>query len=117
MWSDWQQLTIYLKRTFSIKGDLLSVLFLIGVQESGSGFKTYTQQEKTDLIKLAKYTLLTEAGFYQKINIVSRNPVFFSVDNHPLPRDSFALTKILKNQIIFYFNKINLPYYGSIIKH
>jgi len=108
MWSDWQQLTDYLKHHFSIKGDMLSVLFLIGIQEAGTGFREYTHNDKTYLIKLAKYTLLSHAGYYQKIEVIGRDPIFILNEQQSLPTDPFKINTILKNEILVYFNQNNI---------
>lgn len=103
----WEELTTYLKAEFSIKGDILSVLFIIGIQESGSGFRHYTQQEKSELVKLAQYTLLSQAGYYRKINITGREPFFIQNDSKSLPSDTTEFNKILKKQIVLYFQNTN----------
>ena len=104
MCSDWHQLTVYLKNTFSIKGDLLSVLFLVGIQEAGTGFRKYTQDEKTELIKLAKYTLLSLAGYFQKIELADRDPLFIPSEKKSLPGNPDQIETILKNELLSYFN-------------
>lgn len=109
MWSDWEQLTGYLKNTFSIKGDLLSVLFLVGIHEAGTGFRAYTQDEKTGLVKLAKYTLLTFAGYFQKIEVADRDPLFIPEEEKFLPADPDQIETILKNELLTYFNH-NIPF-------
>ena len=105
MWSDWQQLIEYLKDSFSIKGDMLSVLFLVGIQEAGTGFRHYSQEEKTGLIKLAKYILLSNAGYYQKIDVPGRDPLFIPNENVSLPNASELVDSILKKELLTYFNK------------
>jgi hypothetical protein len=99
----WEQLISKLKEDFSIPGDLLSVLFLIGVQESGEGFRRYDQQEKTDLVKLGKYTLLAHAGYYERISVPGRDPLFLPAVGQPLPSDTKEINKILKDEILYYF--------------
>ena len=99
----WEQLIDKLKKDFSIPGDMLSVLFLIGLQESGEGFRTYDQQEKTDLVKLGKYTLLARAGYYRRITVPGRDPLFIPVDEHPLPPGTKEVNDLLRNEILQYF--------------
>lgn len=99
----WDQLTEKLQKDFSISGDLLSVLFLVGIQESGGGFRHYDQQEKTDLVKLGKYTLLAQAGFFKKITVPGRDPLFLPEEEHPLPNDPKAVNNLLKKELLLYF--------------
>ena len=103
MINNWDDLITELKKDFSIPGDLLSVLFLVGIQESGGGFRSYDQQEKTDLVKLGKFSLLSRAGYYEKVIIQGRPPFFIPVDDRPLPRDPKKLDTLLKNEILNYF--------------
>ncbi len=101
----WEVLIARLRKDFSISGDLLSVLFLVGIQESGEGFRHFDQQEKTDLVKLGKYTLLSRAGYYDKITVSGRDPLFIPSDEHPLPKDTEAIDNILKKEVLFYFHE------------
>lgn len=44
--------------------DLQTILFLIGVQELGLLQKSFTKEEKQDLMHIAVCTLLSEEGYY-----------------------------------------------------
>jgi hypothetical protein len=60
----WLKLRIKLKENFGIKPDMDGVLFLIGVQELGSGPQTFTKEQKQDLMHIAVCTLLAQSGYY-----------------------------------------------------
>ena len=45
--------------------DLNGVLFLIGVQELGQGRKTFSKEEKQDLMHIATCSLLSQSGYYE----------------------------------------------------
>lgn len=45
--------------------DLNAVLFLIGVQELGHGSRTYSKEEKQDLMHIAICRVLSPAGYYR----------------------------------------------------
>jgi hypothetical protein len=45
--------------------DLNAVLFLIGVQELGSGAKTFSKEEKQDLMHIGICKVLSLSGFYE----------------------------------------------------
>lgn len=47
--------------------DLQGILFLIGVQELGSGFRTFKKDEKLGLMHIAICTLLAPDGYYSFI--------------------------------------------------
>ena len=44
--------------------DVNAILFLIGVQEIGSGIKNYTKEQKQDLIHIATCTVLCIDNYY-----------------------------------------------------
>jgi hypothetical protein len=60
----WLKLRIKLKERFGIKPDMNGVLFLIGIQELGSGPQKYTKEQKQDLMHIAICTLLSQSGYY-----------------------------------------------------
>lgn len=47
------------------KPSLNTMLFLIGIQELGAGKKTYTKEEKQDLMHIAVCKLLSYSGYYE----------------------------------------------------
>ena len=53
-----------LKEKYGIKPDMDGVLFLIGVQELGTGKQEYTKEQKQDLMHIAVCTLLAQSGYY-----------------------------------------------------
>ena len=76
----WEHLLVGLNKTHNIQKNLMSVLFIIGLQESGSGFKKYTQTEKTEIIKLAQLKLLSREKYYLKIATDTNNlPIWAGV--------------------------------------
>lgn len=63
--NDWQLLIQNLGKTIGKKpSDLNSVLFLIGVQELGLGVKSFTKEDKQDLIHIAICRVLSNSGYY-----------------------------------------------------
>ena len=60
----WLKLRIKLKETYCIKPDMDGVLFLIGVQELGTGKQVYTKEQKQDLMHIAVCTVLLPSGYY-----------------------------------------------------
>ncbi|WP_370088408.1 hypothetical protein [Ekhidna sp.] len=85
--------------------DLNSVLFLIGVQELGQGTKAFSKEEKQDILHIAICKVLSLAGYYE---LEGRDK-----DGWPhwklvkkLPRfDLLEQEKLLKIQILEYFNE------------
>ena len=64
--------------------DLDAILFLIGVQEVGAGYKRYRKDEKVDLMHVAICRLLAQFGYYEYIGVDDDGwPHYKSVE--PLP--------------------------------
>ena len=62
-----QKLVKHLEKTFGEGLDTQAILFLIGVQELGQGYKKFSKQEKTELLHVAVCTVLEPYGFYEFI--------------------------------------------------
>lgn len=60
-----QQLKLHLEKDFGGGMDVQALLFLIGVNELGIGYKNFTKQEKTDILHIAVCTLLEPYGYYE----------------------------------------------------
>jgi hypothetical protein len=60
-----QKLKTHLELTFGEGMDVQALLFLIGVNELGIGHKTFSKQEKTELLHIAICTLLEPYGYYE----------------------------------------------------
>lgn len=61
----WLKLRIMLKEKYGIKPEMDGILFLIGVQELGTGKQEYTKEQKQDLMHIAVCTILAPSGYYQ----------------------------------------------------
>ncbi len=61
----WEELQNQLSKQFDADLDLQGVLFLIGVQELGQGFKKFTKDQKQDLMHIATCRLLSIYGYYE----------------------------------------------------
>ncbi|RPG58077.1 MAG: hypothetical protein CBD51_006155 [Flavobacteriales bacterium TMED191] len=65
--NNWKQLIQYVTDIFgdNQKLDLQAVLFLIGVNELGQGYRDFTKEEKVNLLHIAICKLLSRYGYYQ----------------------------------------------------
>lgn len=63
---NWNLLELEISKRFKVTADFDFMLFLIGIQERGTGIRPYERQEKMDLINLGKCTLLTEEGYLKR---------------------------------------------------
>ena len=79
-----QKLIQELKPRFDMDLDLTALIYLIGVNEVGFGFRSYTKQEKMDLMHVAICTLLSPAGYYEFSHRDDQNWPHFTL-LQPLP--------------------------------
>ena len=61
----WEILHHKLSNQFDADLDLQGILFLIGVQELGKGFKKFSKDQKQDLMHIATCRLLSIYGYYE----------------------------------------------------
>ena len=61
----WRTLIDTLETRFGGGMDLQDILYLVGVQELGQGFRKFKKQEKMDLMHVAVCTVLVPQGFYE----------------------------------------------------
>ena len=85
--------------------DLNAVLFLIGIQELGKGAKTFSKEEKQDLMHIAICKLLSYSGFYRLEGLDEQGwPHWVLVKE--LPRfDLLEQEKLLKMHALEYFSQ------------
>lgn len=60
----WHSFERKLSEEFGDELDLQSILFLIGIQELGFGYRKYSKDEKLNVIHVAVCTLLEDYGYY-----------------------------------------------------
>ena len=106
----WLKLRIKLKERFGIKPDMDGILFLIGIQELGSGKQDFSKEEKQDLMHIAVCTVLSLSGYYVlEGNDEEGWPHFKQLK--PLP--GFIMIEqenFLKDHILLYFQNQHFIY-------
>ena len=60
----WWTLEAQLVERFGKKPDMETILFLIGIQESGQTEHKFSKEQKQDLMHIAVCTLLAPSGFF-----------------------------------------------------
>ncbi|MEA1899025.1 MAG: hypothetical protein U9N53_15310 [Bacteroidota bacterium] len=101
----WEQLLTGLNKIYDIPKNLMSVLFIIGLQEVGSGFKKYSQAEKTEIIKTAQIKLLSREKYYLNISADNTNlPIWAENPEKQLPAGK-ELEKLLQSLSLNHFNE------------
>lgn len=102
----WGKLLDGLKETVGKKpADLNGVLFLIGVQELGQGAKTFSKEQKQDLMHIAACKVLSLAGFYQLDFIDQEGWPHWNLIKELPHFDLLDQEKLLKIQVLDYFEK------------
>lgn len=83
--------------------DLNSVLFLIGVQELGKGRKTFSKEEKQDLMHIAICKVLSLSGFYELEGLDEQGWPHWKLVKKLPHFDLLEQEKLLKMHVIEYF--------------
>lgn len=83
--------------------DLNGVLFIIGVQELGQGYKNFSKEQKQDLMHIAICKVLSLSGFYE-LDFIDQDgwPHWKLVKELP-HFDVLEQEKLLKLQVLEYF--------------
>jgi hypothetical protein len=98
-----QKLITCLKPTFEMDLDLTALIYLIGLNEAGFGFREYSKQEKMDLMHVGICTLFAPAGYYAFSHRDEQNWPHFTL-TQPLPPLSEKEQKhLMKEAVIDYF--------------
>jgi hypothetical protein len=101
----WWQLESKLVERFGKKPDMETVLFLIGLQETGFIREKITKEQKQDLMHIAVCTLLSPSGFYElEGKDKDGGPHFRQLK--PMPdMDAIEQENFLKDHILLYFQE------------
>jgi hypothetical protein len=63
--SRWQKVVYHFIQLTGKKPNLNTMLFLIGIQELGTGKKRFSKEEKQDLMHIAMCKVLSLSGYYE----------------------------------------------------
>lgn len=94
-----------LEKTFGEGIDVESILFLIGVNELGVGYKDFSKSEKTDLLHIAICTLLEPYGYYKFERRDEENWPHFELLTELPPLADREQKHLIKESIIDYFKQ------------
>jgi hypothetical protein len=100
---EWQKVLSNLETKFGEGLDLDAVLFLIGVQELGQGYRAFKKHEKTDLMHIAICRLLSQYGYYEYVGMDEEGwPHYEPLAKLPLLNPT-QQSLLMKEAIIDYF--------------
>lgn len=99
----WNELILKVSKHFKVTADFDFLLFVIGIQERGTGFIKYSREEKWDMINLAKCLLFTQLGYLKQTGHDKDNwPTFEEVKKLRTLTPSLH-KRVLKEAMIEYF--------------
>ncbi|HEX4887315.1 MAG TPA: hypothetical protein VFV37_04635 [Luteibaculaceae bacterium] len=101
----WQSLVKELERDFGMPADVQAILYLIGVQELGKGFKKFKKDDKVNLMHIAICRILEPYGYYQYEGIDAEGwPHYTAIKKLP-PLESDQQQQLMKSAILDYFTE------------
>ena len=98
-----QKLKAFLEQKYGEGMDVQAILFLIGVNELGSGHRTFSKNEKTDLFHVAICTLLEPYGYYEFKGRDEDNWPHFELNKMLPPHSHQEQQYLLKEAMLEYF--------------
>jgi len=102
--NQWDALLLKLQNEVDEDIDLKGILFLIGVQELQKGIKSFTKEEKQDLLHIATCRLLSSYGYF-KFNKIDEDGWPHWIELKPIKNLTGKQQDLLiKEAIINYFN-------------
>lgn len=102
---DWQNLLNRLKILTGKEANLDSILFLIGVQELGLGFKNFSKEEKQDLMHIATCKVLSFSGYYELEGLDAQGWPHWKLIKKIPPFSLEEQEKFIKMNVLEYFDK------------
>lgn len=98
----WYRIVFDLKKQFGKKPDMNGMLFIIGMQELGKA-KTFSKDEKQDLMHIATCKLLSYQGYYQYTHTDEDGWPHYKLIQKPPFVDLISQENLLKKLIVTYF--------------
>jgi hypothetical protein len=100
-----QKVKLELEKNFGEGIDVQAILFLIGVNELGLGYKDFSKSEKTDLLHIAICTLLEPYGYYKFEGKDEDEWPHFELVKELPPLNDREQQHLMKEAIIDYFQQ------------
>ena len=101
----WWNLEAKMVERFSKKPDLETILFLIGIQETGMMKEKITKEQKQDLMHVAVCSLLSTSGYYE-MESVDRDgwPHYKQLKAMP-DMNAIEQENFIKDHVLLYFEE------------
>lgn len=110
--SKWIKLVEFVSLNFGggQKLDLQAILFLIGINELGQGYREFTKEEKTNLLHIAICKLLSRHGYYEYKGKDKDGWPHWLTNKEIIPLAPNEQNVLLKESAISYFETSNIDY-------
>jgi len=108
----WESLVEFVSKKFGDGAplDIQAILFLIGVNELGQGYREFTKDEKTNLLHIAICKLLSHYGYYDYVGKDQDGWPHWQT-NKSLPKlKPGEQTRLIKEAVIRYFNQAGIDF-------
>ena len=104
----WWKLEARLVERFGKKPDLETVLFLIGIQETGMIKDKITKEQKQDMMHVAVCTIMGPSGYYEMASVDEDGwPHFRQLK--PMPEmNAIEQENFIKDHVLLYFEQHGL---------
>lgn len=109
----WERIVDFMSQKFADgeeKLDMQAILFFIGIQELGQGFREFSKQEKMDLLHIAICKLLSVYGYYDFDKKDEDGWPHFVPNKEMPPLSPKKQTELMKEAIVNYFEKASIPF-------
>ncbi len=105
----WNETVLRVSKHFSVTAEFDFMLFVVGIQELGTGMTQYTRSEKWDIINLGKCRLLTNLGYLEQTGKDKDGwPEFEAIKNVKSLSPNLQ-KRLLKEAMIAYFDEVLEP--------
>ncbi|MBF24967.1 MAG: hypothetical protein CMP49_00390 [Flavobacteriales bacterium] len=108
----WEALVHFISKKFGggENLDLQAILFLIGVNELGQGYREFTKDEKMNLLHIAICKLLSNYGFYEYKGKDEEGWPHWKTNTELPPLKPGEQTILMKEAAIIYFTESGIKF-------
>lgn len=109
----WNRLVKFMSEKFSDgkeELDLQAILFIIGIQELGQGYRDFSKDEKMDLLHIAICKLLSKYGYYEFDKKDDDGWPHYNVNKKMPPLSPKKQGELMKEAVIAYFEEANIEF-------
>ena len=108
----WQELVDFVSEAFGDGEplDLQAILFLIGVNELGQGYREFTKDEKMNLLHIAICKLLSRYGYYEFVGKDKDGWPHWETNSELPQLKAGEQTILMKEAAIIYFGESGIAF-------